>query len=57
MSGYRMDVTLWGEHYLVEGKKLATLRFENDHPMLLICYDSYMLCNGYVRVFVLCNAT
>ena len=48
MSGYRMDVTLWGEHYLVEGKKLATLRFENDHPMLLICYDSYMTFICYV---------
>ena len=26
MSGYRIDITLWGEHYQIEGVELANLR-------------------------------
>ena len=36
MSGYSIDITLWGEHYQIEGAELANLHGLATPPTLTI---------------------
>ena len=36
MSGYSIDITLWGEHYQIEGAELANLRGLPTPPAVAI---------------------
>ena len=36
MSGYSIDITLWGEHFQIEGTDISNLRGSDAPPVLAI---------------------
>ena len=48
MQGYNIDITLWGEHFQIEGSKLANLRGLPMPPVVAIKCGHVIDFNGKI---------